>query len=118
MNAGLGFPFQCDFKWILQSHQIVDCPVTFQDAEVAYKIWGPNIAVLKGKTMRKAPSAMVLNLVQIPNEIRDFHHNVTLSVDVFFINSIPFLITLSRNIQFTTVTHPADCRSHMIIKVL
>ena len=43
-HASLGFPSKCDFKWILQSNQIVDCPVTLQDAEVAYKIWGPNIA--------------------------------------------------------------------------
>jgi hypothetical protein len=28
-----------------------------------------------------------------------------LSIDVFFVNKIPFLITLSRKICFTTVTH-------------
>ena len=39
---------------------------------------------------------MVLDIVQILKEIRDLYHNVTLSVDVFFINSIPFLINLSK----------------------
>ena len=29
-------------------------------------------------------------------------HKVNLSADIFFVNSIPFLITLSRNIRFIT----------------
>ena len=64
-----------------------------QDAEVAYKIWGYDIAALKGKMMRKTPSSVILDIVWIPKEIRELHQNVTLSVDIFFFNSIPFFIT-------------------------
>ena len=46
----LSFPLEQDIKWILQSNQIMHCPVTIQDAKVAYKIWGPDITTLKGKT--------------------------------------------------------------------
>ena len=28
LYASLGFPSQCNFKWIIQANQIVDCPVT------------------------------------------------------------------------------------------
>jgi hypothetical protein len=35
LYAGLGFPSNTDFKWMLQSNQIKDCPVSLQDAEVA-----------------------------------------------------------------------------------
>lgn len=51
LHVSLGYPSEWDLKWILHSPQIKDCPVTVLDAEVAFKIWGPNIASLKGKTM-------------------------------------------------------------------
>ena len=118
LHASLGLPSHYDFKWIIQSNQIVDCPVTVQDVEVALKILGPNIAELKGKTTRKTPAAVVLDIVQIPKEIRELHRRVTLSIDIFFVKGIPFFITLSRNIRFTTVTHLADRRAPTIFKAL
>jgi hypothetical protein len=39
-----------DFKWVIRSNQIKDCPVTIQYIDVATKIWGKNIAAMKGKT--------------------------------------------------------------------
>jgi hypothetical protein len=38
-----------EFKWIIQSHQIKDNPVTVQDVEVAISIWGKNISALIGQ---------------------------------------------------------------------
>ena len=32
LHASLSFPAEQDFKWILRSNQINDCPVTVQDA--------------------------------------------------------------------------------------
>jgi hypothetical protein len=55
MYATLGYPSIKDFKWVtIQSNQIKDCPVTVQDVITAahHKIWGKNIAALKGKTTR------------------------------------------------------------------
>jgi hypothetical protein len=39
-----------DFKWVIWINQIKDCPMTIQDIDVPTKIWGKNIAALKGKT--------------------------------------------------------------------
>ena len=55
LYASLAYPSNADYKWILKSNQIKDCPVTIKDAEVTTKIWGPNIAALKGKTTRTTP---------------------------------------------------------------
>ncbi len=52
LYAALGYPSERDCQWILRSHQIKDCPVTVQDADVAFKIWVVNIASLKGMTTR------------------------------------------------------------------
>ncbi len=48
--AGLGFPSKSDYKWILRSNQVKECPVTTEDAMVAREIWGPDVPSLKGKT--------------------------------------------------------------------
>ena len=118
LHASLGFPSQHGFKWILQSNQVMDCPVTVQDAEIAYRIWGPNITELKGKTTRKTPTLVKLDIVQIPKEIRELHQCMSLSVDIFFVHNTPFLITLSRNIRFTTVTYLSDRCTQTIFKAL
>ena len=66
------------------------------------------------KTVHKAPTHMPTDLGHIPPEIRDIHQEVTLGIDVFFIHSIPFLITLSRNIYFTAVMRMPN---HQIITI-
>ena len=108
LYASLAYPSEADFKWILRSNQIKDCPVTIRDAEIAFKVWGPNIAALKGKTTCRMPQAVTRDVVLIPKEIRELHYMVELSVDIFFINGIPFFVTISRNLRFTTVTHLSD----------
>ena len=35
----LGFPSMKDFKWIVMSNQIKDCPVAIADIKLAVKIW-------------------------------------------------------------------------------
>ena len=49
----MSYPSWRDYKWMVQSNQIKDCPVTVQDIENASTIWGKNVAALKGKTTRK-----------------------------------------------------------------
>ena len=105
----LSHPSIQDFKWILKTNGIKDCPVSLKDAEIAQKIWGSNIATLKGKTTRKAAGAVKIeSLIPIPKELMAIHKDVTLAIDIFFVNKLPFFATLSRNICFTTVTHLAN----------
>jgi hypothetical protein len=46
----LSYPSMKDFKWVIRSNQIKDCPVTVQDVDVALNIWGKNTSALKGNT--------------------------------------------------------------------
>ena len=108
LQAGLAFPTNTDLTWILKSKQVAECPVTTEDADAANKIWGPSVPSLKGKTTRKTPPHVLTDMVAISTEIRELHHIVTISFDIFFINKVPFFITLSRKICFTTVTHLAN----------
>jgi hypothetical protein len=40
---------------------------------------------------------------QIPPDVLKLHQHLTLTVDIMFVNNLPFLITKSRGLQFTTV---------------
>ena len=55
LQAGLAFPSDSDMTWALQSNMIKDCPLTATDMKTATTVWGRNIAMLKGKTIRMAP---------------------------------------------------------------
>jgi hypothetical protein len=97
-----------DFKWVIWSNQIKDCPVSIQDIDVATKIWGKNIAALKGKTTRSKTHPVARDYVKVPKELLKLHKEVFLTTNIFFVNKIPFFLTLSRKICFTAVNHLAD----------
>ncbi len=70
LQAGLAFPSNQDMKWAIQSNLIKDCPVTIKDMGTAIKVWGPSIAMLKGKTVRTTPPLVRQDVIEIPKEIR------------------------------------------------
>ena len=68
----------------------------------AEKICGPSIATLKGKTVRRSPEKVVTeDLIEVLKQIIEANPNVVLSADVFFVNTIPFFTSISRDIKFT-----------------
>ena len=108
LYAALSYPSHKDFRWVIRSNQIKDCPVTVQDVDNAFKIWGKNIAALKGKTVRGKPMPVARDFVKVPTELMKLHKEVFLTCDIFFVNKIPFFLTLSRKICFTAVNHLAN----------
>jgi hypothetical protein len=112
----LGYPSMKDFKWVIQSNQISDCPVTVQDVEAANPIWDKNIVALKGKTTRKKPIHVARDFVKVPKELLQLHQDVFITADLFFVNQIPFFLTLSRTICFTAVNHLANRNTKTIFK--
>jgi hypothetical protein len=118
LYASLGLPSRKDFMWILRSNLIEDSPVMVEDAMVAFKIWGPSVAALKGKTARKRPEPVKTEIVSIPKEIHELHKEVTLTINIFFVNKIPFFLTLSRVLYFTMVTNLPDRSLDQIFKAL
>jgi hypothetical protein len=66
LQAGLAYPSVKDLKWIVQANMLKDSPVTTQDVDVALKIWGPNVSLLKGKTVRRKPPLVMEDIVEVP----------------------------------------------------
>ena len=116
LYAKLGYPSIKDFRWIIRSNQIQDCPVTTEDVETARKIWGKSIAALKGKTTRSKTTHIAADFVRVPKNILELHQQVYMTFDIFFINQISFFLTLSRKICFTMVKHLMDCKIATIFK--
>ena len=102
-HQGLCFPSTQQCKWAVQNHMIKDCPITVQDIDNALAIYGKDPAGLKGKTTRTKPTPVAGHRLKIPKGIMDKHKNVFMSVDTFFVNQIPFFLSLSRKINYTGV---------------
>ena len=57
---------------------------------------------------------MKMGRVSIPDDFHRLHHFVTLVTDVFFIDWVAFLMTLSRCIRLTTVEHIPGRRARVL----
>ena len=80
-----------------------NCPVTRRDIHIAKDIYGPNLGSLKGKTIRQTLPHVPSGVDPIPYELLKRHPGVTIIVDIFFINNIPFLLSLSWGLRFLPV---------------
>ena len=118
LQAVLGYPSNGDLKWIIQANYLKDNPVRTRDVDVALKIYGPSVALLKGKTVCKTAPVARQDVVEVPKEIRMLHKRVTLSIDIFFVNGIPYFATLSMKICFLSVTHLPNRKIPTIFKAL
>ena len=92
--------------------------MTAEDAIVANKIWCPGVPLLKGKTTRKTPPTVPTDIVEVPVEIQELHCMVMMSIDVFFVNKLPFFMTFSQKIMFTIVTHLTNHKISTIFSAL
>ena len=61
------------------------------EIDVDNNIWGKSVPVLKGKTTRKKPIPVSGDLLHVPEELFMLHKYIYLMVDLFFVNSNPFL---------------------------
>ena len=97
----LGYPTERDME-ALVSNNLDNVPFTVTDIRNAKTIFGPDLAGVRGKTVRESPKHVVTDVVAIPRDFMKLHKFVTLVADVMFVNSVPFLVTSSRGIKFVT----------------
>ena len=51
----MGHPSQHDFENLVGDQMMLNCPVTYHDVTNDYKIFGPDLAGPRGKTVCKRP---------------------------------------------------------------
>ena len=113
--AAIGYPSVKDFKAALKSGMIKNCPVNVEDLDICMDIFGNDIASLKGKTTRNAPDRVRTNIIAVPRFILHKNGTVTLDIDLFYVNRLGFLTSLSQNITFGTVQHVLDRKATTIL---
>jgi hypothetical protein len=99
----LGRPSQQQFLEMLEKNQLPNCPVTRRDAVIAHHIFGPDVGSLKGKTVHRPGIPVSLNISSLPDETMEIYRTVTLCADIMFVNKLAFVVTISRDIHFSTV---------------
>ncbi len=96
----VGGPSYKNFKHMIRMNAIKDCPVTVEDANLAEKIFGPDVATLKGKTTRPTPKQAKDDCIEIPPEILEKHREVTLCIDNMFVNDLPSLTAIDTTVRY------------------
>ena len=87
---------------MIRNAEIKGCPLDIEDSKRALYLFGKSEAVVKGKTVyRKASKIEEVEVVQLPIKLKN--KKINLSVDVLFIQGIPFLHTTSADLHFKTV---------------
>ena len=93
---------------MIRRNQIKYCPVTVEDVNVALNIWGKNIAALKRNTTWEKTKYIGKRLCENSYGLNETTQRSVLNARFFFVNKIPFLLTLSQKICFTAVNHLAN----------
>jgi hypothetical protein len=104
-QAMIGNPSEGDFKGMVSGNLIKNCPITTTDITNARKIFGPDLASIRGKTVRRTPGPVVADYVAVPCSLVEQNGIVTMAADVFFVDGTAFLVTLSTWIKFITMEH-------------
>ena len=89
----MGYPSIPDAIDMVKSGSILECPVTVQDIIRAQEIFGPDIAVLKGKTTRKKSKPIKFDYLPKPKGITSVQN---LHADILFVDGMPHLLTVSQ----------------------
>ena len=103
LQVMMGRPSTATFVEALKNNGLLNCPVTPANVEAAEQIFGPDIGSLKGKMTRRNPPIIDSPITPIPASVLEQYCNVTLCVDIMYVNQVAMMISVSRNIKFATI---------------
>ena len=113
-----GVPTKRTFKSMVRLNQLQDCPVNIDDVKNAHLIRGNDLANKRGKTAHQKPDRVELDFVDIPMALLSANKSVTLVADKFFVNSVLFLVSASRNINLIMIEHAPNRKAPRLGRLL
>ena len=104
------YPSIKDFKHMVRFGFNKKCPVTVEDIDTMVRVWGPNNAVLQGKTVRfsSPPVSSNPDYISIPFEVHTIRRKLIMEGGIIYVNKIMFWFTLTRKLQFITIERVKD----------
>jgi hypothetical protein len=73
------------------------------DVDLAEKIYGKDVASIKGKNSEAKTYTCIHNIVEIPKEWIKAQEHVDLCFDTVYINGLPFVSIISKRIKYRTM---------------
>jgi hypothetical protein len=104
-QAMVGNPSEKDYKGMISNNLIANCPISSKDVSNKRAIFRPDLASIRGKTVRQAPEPVVADYVAVPRTLIEANKVIMLAADVFFVDGTAFLLTVARRIKFVTAEH-------------
>ena len=109
------YPSDKDYVKMIDYNLINNCNTTRRDVALANKIYGVDPNVIKGKCTRKQPSHVREDHFPVPTAILKNYEMVTLAIDVYHINGLKFLRSISRHLMFRITKPLADAKEATLI---
>jgi hypothetical protein len=94
-QAMTGHPTDAQLLEMVRNKTIKNCPIEPEHITNACSIFGPSIAGVRRKTVRRKPEQVEAEPGCIPDDSHCLHRFVLITADVMFIKGIAFLTTLS-----------------------
>jgi hypothetical protein len=102
----------------IANNDIPNYPVGRQDVLNSADIFGRDSGTPQGKITRRKLEGTRGSIFNIPRQIIEQYRNITLCIDIMFVNQIPFFLSISRNIKFITVSVLANRKEASLTKAL
>ncbi|KAL7503385.1 hypothetical protein ACHAXN_001183 [Cyclotella atomus] len=101
-QAMMGHPTDREFRNMVRTNMIQNCPITVEAVDHSNKLFGPDLAGVRGRTVREKQAHVHVEYVQIPRSIMERFQHVAIAVDVMFVKGVPFLVSVARGINLIT----------------
>jgi hypothetical protein len=111
LSKVLGYPSPQSIIDMINNGAIINCPVTAKDVARANKIYGPDLASLRGKSRKQKTSSISTDY--LPREVSS---DLTLHVDMMFVNTNAYLISVSTPLGLTIVNELGHTKGSRSLK--
>ena len=101
----VGAPTADNFKYMLKAGAIINCPVKSSHVDLAKRIFGEDIATLKGKSTRNRSPAVTVDQIEVPKELIAKNQDLELHIDVMYVNQEAFLTSIDMPVRFRTANY-------------
>ena len=99
ISAMTGRPSGRDFKNMVCSRSIKNCLLTFEDTTVAKSFFGQDLGLIIVEKIQTTPLQVVQDCSAISELIRQIQRHIRIAVDIMYVNSLTFMLTLSKSLK-------------------
>jgi hypothetical protein len=114
----IGLPSTRDFINIVNKNLLPNCTVIAADIKAAEHIYGPDVGILMGKTVRRKADEVLAPVTDVPSSILERYRDVTVSADIMKVNGVSFFMSISRHIKFGTAEMIDSHHAKVLLKAV